>query len=291
MGSCHNTISMSIACSTCLECFTPSSNVSTTPCGHIFHTICINKWFQSNQNCPHCRNSFESNDIRKVYLSEAEPGDEQIDGSAQQLLQRVFAMACSEPNGEIAQMLIRNMCMECKNPVKESDKCHTLGSVYHLECQPYFIITNPDTNMVLSVDANPSHRGQYGEFPCIMMKLSNGNDKQLWYWESDLDGEFFIKSKGYPSKVLDVNGHDYNHRDWGQVSLYDVAHGGENQKWKITGSEIVSNWDNLRLDISKNKTLHSAQGINIGEQIPNVGCCDRNGQSNQQWQIVIPTGN
>ena len=26
------------ACSTCLESFTPVSNVSSTPCGHVFHT-------------------------------------------------------------------------------------------------------------------------------------------------------------------------------------------------------------------------------------------------------------
>jgi len=168
----------------------------------------------------------------------------------------------------------------------------TLGNVYHLECQPYFTISNPDTNMVLSVDASPSHRGQYGELPCIMMQLAFGNDNQLWYWESDLNGEFYIKSKGYPSMVLDVNGNDYHHRSWGQVSLYHTAHGGDNQKWKITGSEIVSNWNNLRLDISKSNTLHSAsQRTNIGEQVTNVGCCRKNGQLNQQWQIIIPTNN
>ena len=154
---------MSIACSTCLECFTPTSDVSTTPCGHIFHTRCINKWFQSSQkNCPQCRNSFAIIKIQKIYFSEAVPGDElQDDDSAQALLQKVFSMACSDPNrndGEISKILIRNMCIKCKKPVKESDRCMTLGNVYHLECQPYFTISNPDTNMVLSVDANPSHR-------------------------------------------------------------------------------------------------------------------------------------
>ena len=68
----------SISCSTCLECFFPSSDVSTTPCGHLFHTKCIKKWFQANdkKTCPHCRTDVKSNEIRKVYFSAAEPGDE-----------------------------------------------------------------------------------------------------------------------------------------------------------------------------------------------------------------------
>ena len=153
----------SISCSTCLECFFPSSDVSTTPCGHLFHTKCIKRWFQANDtnNCPHCRTDVKSNEIRKVYFSAAEPGDEKEENdSAQKLLETIFDIACSGTNspGEIVKMLKKNVCFQCKRPAKKSEKCRTLQKVYHCECQPYFVIKNPHTNMVLSVESNPNRR-------------------------------------------------------------------------------------------------------------------------------------
>ena len=61
---------MDIACSTCLESFTPECDVSTTPCGHVFHTKCINRWIKNEKNdCPQCRQSCSLNDLMKIYFS------------------------------------------------------------------------------------------------------------------------------------------------------------------------------------------------------------------------------
>ena len=52
---------MNIACSTCLESFTSISDISTTSCGHVFHTNCIKKWMENGSNqCPQCRKGFSS---------------------------------------------------------------------------------------------------------------------------------------------------------------------------------------------------------------------------------------
>ena len=154
----------SISCSTCLECFFPNSDVSITPCGHLFHTKCIQRWFQANDrnDCPHCKNDVKSDKILKVYFSVAELADEKEENdSAPKLLETISDIACSgitSSHGDIVKILKENVCSQCKRPVKESEKCLTLQKVYHSKCQPYFVIKNPSTKMVLSVESNPNRR-------------------------------------------------------------------------------------------------------------------------------------
>ena len=61
---------MNTECSTCLESISSISDISTTPCGHIFHTECIKKWLQNGQNyCPQCKKGTTQNQIIKLYFS------------------------------------------------------------------------------------------------------------------------------------------------------------------------------------------------------------------------------
>ena len=61
---------MDITCAICLESFTPNCEVSNTPCGHLFHTLCIFKSVTNSQNtCPTCRQPCgQLTNIRRVYL-------------------------------------------------------------------------------------------------------------------------------------------------------------------------------------------------------------------------------
>ena len=64
---------MNAACSTCLGSFTSISNISTTPCGHVFHTDCIEKWLQNGSNsCSQCRKNIDEKQITKLYFSESQ---------------------------------------------------------------------------------------------------------------------------------------------------------------------------------------------------------------------------
>ena len=64
---------MNAACSTCLGSFTSISNISTTPCGHVFHTNCIEKWLQNGSNsCSQCRKNIDGRQIIKLYFSESQ---------------------------------------------------------------------------------------------------------------------------------------------------------------------------------------------------------------------------
>ena len=46
---------MDIPCSVCFQFFKSNNQVSSTFCGHIFHTNCISKWLDTNNFCPECR--------------------------------------------------------------------------------------------------------------------------------------------------------------------------------------------------------------------------------------------
>ena len=60
---------MDISCSICIEPFKSNCAVSTTKCGHVFHTKCITFWFQNAQNnCPKCRQLCPNNDFIKTYF-------------------------------------------------------------------------------------------------------------------------------------------------------------------------------------------------------------------------------
>ena len=63
---------MNIACSTCLESFTSGCDISTTPCGHVFHTSCITRWLNRNNDCSQCRKDCNFRQIIKLYFSESQ---------------------------------------------------------------------------------------------------------------------------------------------------------------------------------------------------------------------------
>jgi len=65
-----------VNCSTCLELLTPADSLVCTPCGHVFHIQCVLQWFESKKNCPQCRHAANEKNIRKIYLSGADAGDQ-----------------------------------------------------------------------------------------------------------------------------------------------------------------------------------------------------------------------
>jgi len=63
---------MRVSCTTCLELLTASDELSSVPCGHVFHTQCILQWFETGKsNCPQCRTRAKESQLRKLYLNEA----------------------------------------------------------------------------------------------------------------------------------------------------------------------------------------------------------------------------
>ena len=60
---------MNCSCPTCLETFTQNCLIYSTPCGHLYHLNCIERWLKNNISCPQCRKRCNRSDLRRIYLS------------------------------------------------------------------------------------------------------------------------------------------------------------------------------------------------------------------------------
>ena len=64
---------MNNICPTCFKLFTSRSDISTTPCGHVFHTHCIEEELETGQNyCSQCKKPCTLAQIIKLYFSLSE---------------------------------------------------------------------------------------------------------------------------------------------------------------------------------------------------------------------------
>lgn len=128
----------------------------------------------------------------------------------------------------------------------------------------YFIITNRLSGKVLDVSllqkSTPGH---------VHMWSYHGRDNQLWFWDDDC-----IRSKQFPSKVLDLHMRDYSRDKWGKVYLHQF-HGGDNQRWEMDGNIIISKYKRLRLDVKQSDMTDGAL----------VGGYTHTGNPSQWWTV------
>jgi len=90
---------MNVNCSTCLELLTPSCELSSAPCGHVFHSNCIATWLETGkESCPQCRTKCRFNQLRRIYFTEGVEASEYLDANQLQnkLDSLTFQLRCSE---------------------------------------------------------------------------------------------------------------------------------------------------------------------------------------------------
>ena len=61
-----------ISCSICLEELDSKSNFVITSCNHSFHSDCLLKWLNNNNNCPLCRNKLIDKQYSNINHSDSD---------------------------------------------------------------------------------------------------------------------------------------------------------------------------------------------------------------------------
>uniref|UniRef100_A0A182WBQ4 RING-type domain-containing protein n=1 Tax=Anopheles minimus TaxID=112268 RepID=A0A182WBQ4_9DIPT len=60
---------MNLVCPICSDLFVPSAEVNITPCGHMFHHLCLLQWLERSKTCPQCRDHCIAKRLIKVYFN------------------------------------------------------------------------------------------------------------------------------------------------------------------------------------------------------------------------------
>ena len=97
---------MHVNCSTCLELLSPSADLSSAPCGHVFHSTCILQWLETGKNtCPQCRSKCRENQLRRIYFTEGVDVPSDVDATylQQQLDSLTFQLRCAKNEKEKIQ--------------------------------------------------------------------------------------------------------------------------------------------------------------------------------------------
>jgi len=120
-------MSMRLQCSTCLDQISPEEDLSSTPCGHVFHLVCILRWLKHKKNCPQCRSAVEEGSLRKIFLNDIE---ERGGGGAQssklkegKVKERVDQM---QADGKYSQIKGKRTKAKMKMWLRRDKKCEIL---------------------------------------------------------------------------------------------------------------------------------------------------------------------
>ena len=103
---------MFFACNICYEVLiTSESPISSTYCGHVFHSKCIKKWLEEKNQCPQCREYCDINKIHPIFLSE---------NSNESLISDMLLIAAKKGNTEVYKRIFEDE--EEKNPKDSQGK-------------------------------------------------------------------------------------------------------------------------------------------------------------------------
>ena len=99
-------------CTICFDVLTAESKVSSTYCGHLFHTKCIETWLREKNECPQCRAHCDIQKIHPIFLSEI--------STESLLMPRILLLSAKRGYKDVYESVIVEA--EVKNPKDSEDE-------------------------------------------------------------------------------------------------------------------------------------------------------------------------
>jgi len=112
---------MRLQCSTCLERMSPEEDLGSTPCGHVFHMVCVLQWFENKKNCPQCRTPVREGALRKIFLADTGDGNS---GESEVDLQSELDTAKLQlriKEAERSKLFVRNQELEAQSSKQKEE--------------------------------------------------------------------------------------------------------------------------------------------------------------------------
>ena len=101
---------MNVNCSTCLELLSPSDDLSSAPCGHIFHSgikcskeECsgIHNWLKLSNQCPICRKEYPSKELEQ----DSNQGSPDEESELERIVRPIMLPSLGELQGMVRQII------------------------------------------------------------------------------------------------------------------------------------------------------------------------------------------
>jgi hypothetical protein len=102
-----------------LTSFSAGDDLTSTPCGHVFHLHCVIQWFENKKNCPQCRHAANERTLRKIYLSEVDGEQVSSDHLQNQLESVQLQLRCLK--GEQQKMVEKNQQLVEQNKLLKDE--------------------------------------------------------------------------------------------------------------------------------------------------------------------------
>lgn len=70
---------MRCGCVICGDLFVATDDISATPCGHTFHSVCLLQWLERSKTCPQCRQNSKEKNVVRLYFDTSQADQSQAD--------------------------------------------------------------------------------------------------------------------------------------------------------------------------------------------------------------------
>ncbi|KAI0989953.1 hypothetical protein GJ496_005933 [Pomphorhynchus laevis] len=123
------------SCIVCQEGLNPKLSITASPCGHVFHTICVNRWFESagRRTCPQCRYEITSDNPTRILRLSALERTHDKRSSLQLFNLDISALQQKYLESRSTKISLKEKCLQLSSDIaKEVEKQRSMSDTFKM---------------------------------------------------------------------------------------------------------------------------------------------------------------